>query len=190
MPQKDAAVHARRRRRGQMDRGRRGVAELGAEVVALADRSCLMMVAVVPSRTFNSLSALLSIRLNWTFSLRRLSPPAAVGAPEQIELRALADLGRGGVRHGGSRFPRCSIVPWRGGGVPLGVIRRGFARSRGCPRRRMFTRCSGRRLSRAGGSAEPHNGGACEPDSPQAKTQERTWMGKMTQEKNHDGLKR
>ena len=32
------------------------------------------MVAVVPNRIFSSLSALLSTRLNWTFSLRRLSP--------------------------------------------------------------------------------------------------------------------
>ena len=40
-----------------------------------------MMVAVVPIRTLSSFRALLSMGLNWMFSLRRLSPEAASSEP-------------------------------------------------------------------------------------------------------------
>src|SRR6266849_3040809 len=42
------------------------------------------MVAVAPIRTLSSLSALLSIRLNGTFSLRRLSPDSASTLPSRL----------------------------------------------------------------------------------------------------------
>jgi len=43
-----------------------------------------MIVAVAPRRRCNSFTALLSIRLNWTFSLRRLSPDSVSTWPSRL----------------------------------------------------------------------------------------------------------
>ena len=64
-----------------------------------------MMVAVAPRRMFSSLSALLSTRLNWMFSLRRLSPAAVSVLPRRLSSRrrVLVSGAGGGVSGFGCR---------------------------------------------------------------------------------------
>ena len=61
----------------------RQVAELRAEVAAIG-LELTTMVALALIRTLSSLSALLSTRLNWMFSFRRLSPVPASSLPSRF----------------------------------------------------------------------------------------------------------
>ena len=62
-------------------------------------RNAFVIVAVAPTRMFISLIALLSIRLKYTFSLRRLSPDAESVLPSRLRLFvfSLVDCSGGGV---------------------------------------------------------------------------------------------
>src|SRR5882672_8672039 len=53
------------------------------------------MVALVPTRLFSSLRVLLSMRLNWTFSLRRLSPFSVSTLPRRLSSVRWSGLGSG-----------------------------------------------------------------------------------------------
>src|SRR5207247_7832174 len=59
-------------------------------------------VAQLPKRTYSSLRALLSIRLNWTFSLRRLSPACTSDLPIRFSSVRLSSAGDSGVRVSGA----------------------------------------------------------------------------------------